>query len=230
MRYVHTGCLERWRSCATNRQSYYRCDACLCEYQIHRSSIAQLIRSPIFIKVVTCSAALAGLSLVGALRAFLQHRGKCRCKKSHAYRCPVHADSYMICLRLSMLFQLPGKPLEETVRRALRITDSWLPLLLTPVHTIRSGFNTVSPACELLYVMRRFEAMRPAQRPGMVRCLVFVLGTLATSSVKEFRRLAALMGMAFILKDLHSFVSLQCNLVGQQLGEQVLDLQSRRER
>ena len=43
MRYVHVECLNRWRSAATKKESYFQCDQCKYQYNFQRTRWAGLL-------------------------------------------------------------------------------------------------------------------------------------------------------------------------------------------
>ena len=73
MRFVHTECLQQWRSMAANPRSFYTCDNCLFRYSFRRTSVAQVLRSVLVLHLIT-SLLLLLLLLLGALLIALVDR------------------------------------------------------------------------------------------------------------------------------------------------------------
>ena len=65
MRFVHTVCLEQWRTASANPRSFYQCDNCLYRYSFRRTLAAQLIRSVLVLHLIT-TMLLIVLLLLGA--------------------------------------------------------------------------------------------------------------------------------------------------------------------
>ena len=83
--FVHLACLNRWRSTSTAART--RCDVCLFEYQVRRSSLADLLMSDLGAQIVT---ALLILLLVFASGFLLDHLCRVGVRFSGGFAGPMH--------------------------------------------------------------------------------------------------------------------------------------------
>lgn len=74
MKYVHIGCLNRWRATAPTARSRFKCDQCGYAYRVRRTALAAFLASDVgALSVAVCLLAVAvqtlGFSLMGVLSA-----------------------------------------------------------------------------------------------------------------------------------------------------------------
>ncbi|KAF9133139.1 hypothetical protein BGW39_010468 [Mortierella sp. 14UC] len=52
-RYIHLGCLEKWRAMSPRKESFYRCDTCHYEYSFRRPWAASILGNKWFLRLLT---------------------------------------------------------------------------------------------------------------------------------------------------------------------------------
>ncbi|KAK3809840.1 MAG: hypothetical protein J3R72DRAFT_463976 [Linnemannia gamsii] len=52
-RYIHLGCLEKWRAMSPRKESFYRCDTCHYEYSFRRPWAASILGNKWFLRLTT---------------------------------------------------------------------------------------------------------------------------------------------------------------------------------
>jgi len=70
MRFVHVGCLNRWRALSVNPRSYFQCDACQHQYRIERTKWASMCQSYRVHDVATVVVCILLVLLFGCVAQF----------------------------------------------------------------------------------------------------------------------------------------------------------------
>lgn len=219
MRLVHERCLERWRAEASNRRSYYRCDACLYEYRIRRVWIGALLLSPAFAHGLTAAVFLAGTASAGATsRWALRRSGLCaslRGRGRSPRRCRVDAWAYDACWRIAVHSR------GEYTARALGEAHAELHRLhavtVAPAQVFASGTLVLGAGGFVLYFRRR---LRDCRRGDVARLALWIYAL----GLDNLNREATVIGLAVVIRELYVAIRPLAKQAAQRLGERVLEV------
>lgn len=215
MRFVHEHCLERWRAMATNRHSYYRCDACLYEYRIGRYWFGPVLLSPIFSYVVSGVSFLSAAASLGALcQGFVRAFRVAREIGNHSGSEWMDGHAYKLCWRAIMLWR--GDYSHKAKTEAHVRLHRYKTVMVIPVQVVGTGAMVLSGAGFALLSHRRARLLRSWD---VVRLLVWV-AALGFDSLKHD---ALLMGFALVLSELYTLVRTTSKVMAVRLGERVLE-------
>ena len=116
MRYVHVGCLNRWRSLSNNPRSYYQCDSCNYKYNLQRTAFANYCHSYKVCTGKTTKKFLGKNMQICAIYVTLASADTvCNAQPSHTIT--IHTSAQLFCFRTALpvcLVHLRIKNLQRT--------------------------------------------------------------------------------------------------------------------
>lgn len=244
---VHVSCLESWRSHATQRQSYFRCDTCKYDYRIERARIAEVllffmkdsVAKVLVATLFVCMAFLAGMicaryspgflpALLKRLKLPLEVRAAlgstyfnpaCFDTESTFNKCCSGPQGDPSCWAFGFTFEHCCTP-PSSALHSLRATFlPWIQVLLC-------GISSLSVFGFARYAWRTVEESLDGGLDGIWNLGISVVW-FATLSNDQFGRIAIVIGVGVAMRELYfqyEKVVVQAKVMAQRLGEKVLEV------